>query len=192
MEYPLNLSFKIMALATQISVKDANGAEVCYVKQKMFKLKEKVTVFTDSTQSQTLCEIGANKILDFSAAYTFTGQDGQPFGNVKRQGMRSLFKSHYDVAAGDQAAYTVTEGNPMAKVFDSILGEIPVIGLLTGYMFHPRFDVTDLEGNVCYQMTKQPAFLEGKFILEETISRDDDFLVLIALLMIVLLERRKG
>ena len=47
MNYPLDLSFKILAIAPQISVSDANGALVLYVKQKAFKLKEDVTIYAD-------------------------------------------------------------------------------------------------------------------------------------------------
>ena len=40
MQYPLELSFKIIALAPQIYVKDARGQELLYVRQKLLKLKE--------------------------------------------------------------------------------------------------------------------------------------------------------
>ena len=45
MQYPLELKFKVLALAPQISVTDAGGQQIFYVKQKLFKLKEAVTVF---------------------------------------------------------------------------------------------------------------------------------------------------
>ena len=192
MQYPLTVNFKIMAFAAQISVTNGEGQEVLYVKQKMLKLKEKVNLFTDSSKTQPLCDISANKILDFNAAYNFTRPDGQAFGSVRRKGMRSFWKAHYDVFSNDNPAYTITEGNPMVKVLDSIIGEIPVLGFFTGFMFHPRYDVTDTAGNVCYTLTKKPAFFGGKFVIEETAQRDDDVLVLVALMMMVLLERRRG
>ena len=39
MNYPLHLSFKILALARQLSMTDASGNRIFYVKQKVFKLK---------------------------------------------------------------------------------------------------------------------------------------------------------
>ena len=54
MQFPLQLRFKVLALATQIYVTDASGATVFYVKQKMFKLKEDIAVFgrvTERTQN---------------------------------------------------------------------------------------------------------------------------------------------
>ena len=53
MKYPLSLSFKIMAMAPQIYVRDATGEIVCYVKQKMFRLKEVVSVFRDQNVVST-------------------------------------------------------------------------------------------------------------------------------------------
>ena len=72
MDYPLTLTFKIMALSPQIFVNDVHGKTVCYVKQKMFKLKEAVTVYGDESKSHLLCEIKADRVIDWSAAYHFT------------------------------------------------------------------------------------------------------------------------
>ena len=67
MNYPLQLTFKLVALAPQLKVTDASGATVCYVRQKMFRLKESVEVFADETRTEKLCEIRADRIIDFSA-----------------------------------------------------------------------------------------------------------------------------
>ena len=53
-KYPLNLSFKLIVLAPQISVKDANGKEIFYVKQKVFALKEAVKIFSDAKDNNLL------------------------------------------------------------------------------------------------------------------------------------------
>jgi len=191
MQYPLTLTFKILALSPQISVKDAAGNEICYVQQKLFKLKERISVFTNRTRKDLLCEIRADRVIDFSAAYGFFNGDSS-FGSVKRRGMRSLWRSHYEISDSTGQKYTVTEGNPWAKVFDGILGGIPILGAFAGYFFHPRYEVKDTSGQICYVLRKQPAFLEGRFTFEETASRDDDILVLMSLLMVTLLERKRG
>ena len=89
MNYPLELSFKIVALAPQMKVSDSTGSPVCYVKQKLFKFKEAVEIFTDDTRTEKLCEIKAARVIDFSAKYTFYSNTGEAFGAVRRKGMRS-------------------------------------------------------------------------------------------------------
>ena len=41
-QYPLTLSFKVFALASQATVTDATGRTILYTKQKMFKFREHV------------------------------------------------------------------------------------------------------------------------------------------------------
>jgi hypothetical protein len=54
MQFPLKLTFKILAVAPQITVTDASGQILFYVKQKLFKLKEAITVYSDSSQTREL------------------------------------------------------------------------------------------------------------------------------------------
>ncbi len=71
MKYPLRFSFKILAFAPQVSVTDANSHEVCYVRQKLFKLKEHVDVYRTKKCEQILATIKADRVIDWSARYTF-------------------------------------------------------------------------------------------------------------------------
>jgi hypothetical protein len=59
MNYPLDLSFKLLALASQIYIRDANGNLFGYVKQKLFKLKEDINIFADESQTRQLYNIKA-------------------------------------------------------------------------------------------------------------------------------------
>ena len=104
MKYPINLSFKILALASQIYIRDPDNSLMGYVKQKMFKLKEDINVFADEQQTQHLYNIKADRILDFSANYRFSDPSGGAIGSIKRKGMRSIFKAHYLIsdASGNQ------------------------------------------------------------------------------------------
>ena len=52
MNYPLDLTFKVLALTGQIYVRDASGSLVAFVKQKFLKLKEDINIFADEQQSQ--------------------------------------------------------------------------------------------------------------------------------------------
>lgn len=194
MQYPLNLSFKLLTIASQIYVTDSSGRLLCYVKQKLFKLKEAITVFADEAQSQPLYQINADRALDFSASYHFSDPQGHSFGAIKRQGMRSLWSAHYDISVGNLAGFVVEEANPWVKVLDSMLGEIPVLGMFTGYLFHPAYVVTRPNGQEVMRLEKQPAFFEGKFVIEQlgALNEHEELCVLLGLMMVVLLERARG
>ena len=71
MNYPLTFRFKLLAFSPQIYVEDAAGKTVCYVKQKLFRLRENVEVHTDETRQQMHSTITADRIIDWSARYTF-------------------------------------------------------------------------------------------------------------------------
>jgi hypothetical protein len=193
-QYPLTLSFKILALAPQLSVVDANGNLIFYVKQKMFKLKEAVTVFGDEQQTQPLFEMKADRVIDFSARYHFTDQQGMSLGSIKRKGMKSLWKSHFDIFESETPVMMIQEENPWVKVMDGLFGEIPFVGILSGYVFQPAYLVSRSDGMVVMRMEKQPAFFEGKFQVEkkEPLDENDEILSLLSLLMMVLLERSRG
>ena len=108
--YPLTLSFKIVALAPQLSITDANGNLVAYVKQKLFKLKEAVTVFADERQTQSLFTMNADRNLDFSARYNFATAQGNAIGSVKRRGMKSIWSAHYEIMDGDTIVMSIKIG----------------------------------------------------------------------------------
>lgn len=194
MQYPLTFSFKIVALAPQIYVTDANNAPICYVKQKMFKLKEAVNVFTDNTQQQLLCQINADRVIDFSANYHFTDANGNRFGAVRRKGMKSIFKAHYEILENDQVILTVQEDNAWVKVMDALLGEIPILGMFTGYFFNPSYTMKTNDGVEVMRAKKQPSFFESKFLIEKFTEMDEvaELRSIMSYLMMALLERGRG
>ena len=192
--YPLSMSFKIVALAPQFTIRDANGNLIAYVRQKLFKLKEAVTVFADEQQTQPLYTLKADRILDFSARYHFADSAGMSLGSIKRKGMRSLWKAQYDILDGDTPTMTIREENAWVKVFDALFGEIPLLGMFSGYLFHPAYLVARSDDAVVLRMEKQPAFFEGKFSLQKTapLSESEEKRVLLSLIMMLLLERSRG
>lgn len=193
MKYPLTLSFKKIALAPQISVLGPDGNLIFYVKQKLFKLKEAITVFADQEQTKPLYTIGADRIIDFSAQYRFRNQEGIELGSVKRQGARSLWKAHYDIYDGDHVFMTIQEENAFVKVMDAIFGELPIIGIFSGYVFNPVYLVTQGD-QVVMRVTKNPAFLESSFTIEEVtdIPESQEIQIILSLILMVLLERSRG
>ncbi len=194
MNYPLSVSFKIMAIAHQMSITDAQGNLIFYVKQKMFKLKEAVTVFADKEQTQPLYTINADRVIDFSARYRFTDRNGMPVGSVKRQGMKSIWKARYDIFDNENPLMNISEENPWTKVLDGLFSEIPLVGMFAGYVFNPSYLISHANGTVLMRMNKQPAFLEGKFNIEKYVDMPpiEETRALLSFIMMILLERRRG
>jgi len=194
MDYPLTMSFKIFGFAPQIFVRALGGADVYYVKQKLFKLKEAVSVFRDKSQSDLLFTISADRVLDFSAKYNIKTAAGEVIGAVKRQGMRSLFRATYEIHDdGGQPVMTITEESVMKRMMDLLAGEIPVIGFVLTMLINPTYLVKRGD-EVVMKLVKKPAFFEGKFEIEQVtaLSEMEEKRALLALLMMALLERRRG
>ncbi|HEX9595710.1 MAG TPA: hypothetical protein VF982_02430 [Anaerolineales bacterium] len=195
MNYPIDLSFKILAIASQIYVRDATGNLIGYVKQKFFKLKEDINIFADEAQTQLQFNIKADRIIDFSAKYTFTDNRGAVLGAIKREGMRSLWRSRYQIfnASGNQVM-KIAEENGWVKIWDALLGEVPILGFFTGYLFHPAYLVSSMDDKVVARLEKKPAFFEGRFQLTSLASMDsvEEQLALLGVLTMTLLERGRG
>jgi uncharacterized protein YxjI len=195
MSYPLTLRFKRIAIARQVSVEDSRGMLLMYVKQKVLKLREAITVFADREQSRPLYHIKADRIIDFSAAYHVTDASGQLIGTIKQQGMRSIWRTRYSIMRGDTAVFEMREENPWAKVADSFLGEIPVLGILTNYLFHPRYAVSTPDGIAVVRIRKQPSLFEALFeVTRENVplSTEDERLALIGTVATMMFEKNRG
>ncbi|HEX7314423.1 MAG TPA: hypothetical protein VF297_10895 [Pyrinomonadaceae bacterium] len=194
MNFPLELSFKKVALNPQVKVSDAAGNVVLYTKQKAFKLKEAVTVFADVEQTRPLYTINADRVLDFNAKYNIADASGRSLGAVARKGRKSLWRAEYEVLDGGGPALTIREENGWVKVADALFNELPLVGILSGYVFNPSYVLTDAAGAALMRLTKQPAFFEGRFRVEKlgVMSEADETRAVLSFLMMLLLERRRG
>ncbi|MCG2793119.1 MAG: hypothetical protein L6262_06215 [Weeksellaceae bacterium] len=196
LNYPLNFKFKITTLSSDFNITDRNGNYVAYVREKIFKLKDDVIVYNNESKSQEIFRIKANQWIDFNASFSITDLvTGQNFGKLARRGMRSIWKSHYDIFdENDQNKYQINEDNGWIKVFDGIVGEIPIVGMFTGYFLNPSYTVKDSAGKEYFRLKKMPSLIGRRFKLERLIDIDDEdeTLVVLSFLMMVLLERSRG
>lgn len=196
LNYPLDFKFKISTLSSDFNITDKNGNYVAYVRQKMFKLKEDVVVFSDESRKTELFRIKANQWLDFNASYNITNvTENKIQGKLARKGMRSLWKSHYDIIdENGEAKFYITEDNAWVKVLDGMVGELPIIGMFTGYFLNPSYSVKDKSGKVLFRLKKMPSLIGRRFQLERLVDIPDEeeTLIVLSYLMMVLLERAKG
>jgi hypothetical protein len=197
LRFPLTFTFKIIAIAPQLTVVDASGEEVCYIRQKAFKLRESVTVFRNSAQQDVIGKIEADRIIDWGARYTFHDAEGHAIGAVGRRGAKSLFRAHYEIfadAVSKEVGKTIEEESVAIRLLDHLFGQIPLVGMFTGFVFHPSYAVKAKDGTVVARLEKQSAFLEGRFLLEKVadLSEQEEFQILLSCLMLTLLERSRS
>lgn len=197
-QYPLKLRFKLVALAPRIIVTDANGMEVLYIHQKTFAWKEDIRIYRDQSKAEEVYRINAEKVIDFNTRYNITEIfSGKEIGNIKSKGWRSIWKATYHLAdGGDMQTHTIEEENPWVKVADTVLGELPVIGIFTGYFLHPRYNVIRLaDGAITMSLVKEPAFFEGVYTIElqdQNVSHDEEIRSLMGLVLMVQFMRGRG
>ncbi|MCI4668525.1 MAG: hypothetical protein MRZ79_10330 [Bacteroidia bacterium] len=195
LQFPINFVFKISTLANDFTATDASGKVVAYVRQKMFKLKEEVKIYADATKSKINYTIKADRWLDFSAAYSFFDEDGKEFGKIARKGWKSLWKAEYHlIDENAEIQYMVREENGWVKVFDALFSEIPILGIFTGYVFNPSYLVTDTDNQPIVRLKKKASFFGRNFEVDKigSMDNDDDDRIMLGLMMMILLERRRG
>ena len=119
--YPLNFTFNISTTANDFKATDSQGKTIAYVKQKMFKLKEDITVYSNENKSQVNYKINADRWIDFSAAYSIKNSNNIEIGKIARKGWKSIWKAEYEVINKDQKLkYRIKEDNAWVKVLDHL------------------------------------------------------------------------
>ncbi len=193
--YPLTLTFKVLTISSYIRVVDATGRLVSYVKQRAFRLREDVTIFSDEEQRQPLFHIKANKIIDIGATYAITSADGRPLGSLKQRGMRTFWTATYDILDETGSAIgLIHEQDAWVKVIDGLIGEIPLVGFVIQQWINPTYLIDGAGGPTYLRLRKRPSLIERRFTLEQDSPLPSrlEQVALPAVLMVVLLERGRG
>ncbi|MHB9056818.1 MAG: LURP-one-related/scramblase family protein [Paludibacteraceae bacterium] len=195
MQFPLYFTFKISTITNDFRVHDANGKELAFVRQKLFKMKEEIHVFSNEDRIQLDYKIKADHWLDFSATYRFFDAQDNGLGCIARHGMKSIWKAFYQIYDENQKPdFTVNEENAFVKVFDGIFGELPIIGIFSGYFFNPSYIVTRPDGNQIVRLQKEKSFFGRRFTVNKLaeFESDEGIRILLSLMMMILLERNRG
>ena len=101
--------FKLAGAAFHIYTPD--GALAFYSKQKAFKLKEDIRIYTSEAMDTEALHIQARQILDISAAYDVIDPIAQEkVGTVKRKGLKSMIQDEWIIMDGaDREIGTISE-----------------------------------------------------------------------------------
>ena len=93
---------------------DLQGNLVAYSKQKRFRLREDIVLFSDMSCTVPLIQIKARSIMDLATTYDIIdSQTGASLGSAKRNFMKSIIKDSWTISDAS--------GNPYAQfIEDSI------------------------------------------------------------------------
>ena len=81
----------------EVRIFDENQQQLLFfVKQKAFKLKEDITVFTDESQREAIINIKARGIIDFGTTYDISDVvSNQKVGALRRKGFKSMLRDSW-------------------------------------------------------------------------------------------------
>ena len=193
MKFPIDIVGRVLVLTPQLRVLDADGTLRLYVKQKMFRLREKVEVYLDEDKKQLAYTMQADRILDFSVNYSVVNTQNQTLGAIGRKGLRSIWRTHYEITRGGQGVATVREENAWIKVLDGLLDSIPVLGALSNFFLHPKYIVTNPAGKEIMRLSKRASFVERRYTIDQLADLGgDEELIVVSLMMLVLLDGQRG
>lgn len=86
----------------------ADGTLAAYCKQRAFKLKEDLRVYTDESQTEELFRIGARSIIDLGATYDVRLPTGETIGSLRRKGLKSAFVRDEWLVSDEQGQQVAT------------------------------------------------------------------------------------
>ncbi|NGM71795.1 hypothetical protein [Sphingobacterium sp. SGL-16] len=192
--YPLHFKFKITTFSNDFEATDALGNTIFYVREKILIWRDQMKVYSDSSKSELLYEIKSNKLIDFQQTFTITNPQGNIIGKVRRKSIRSLWKSTFKLMdTYDNHDHTIQEKNAFVKLWDGIFGEIPIIGMLSGYVFNPSYILSANEGEELFELNKEPSFFGRKFTVHKITEKEvNEERMVLSLALMVLNERSRG
>ncbi len=208
LDYPLNLSFKVLTAIDHIEVTDRAGRQVAHARE---GFEEDLTVYGDDTEQKISYRIQTEKVVDFNATYEIITPDGRHVGAVRQKSVKSFWRSTYDLlnAAGREVG-AVRERNPRTALANRLVTMpfhflpvpfhfLPVPFLdevgyaLDGFFFRPSY-LVGLNGRETLCVRKRRSLLKSGFTVEKLghFSEDEEDLLFASILIIALLENDLG
>lgn len=181
---------KVFDIVPQFFITDHEGQMVGYCRQKLFKFKEEIVVFTDRSRETELLRIKARNIIDFGATYDVKLPNGQSMGSLRRKGLKSTF-------VRDEYLVFDEHDNPLGTLqedsaFRALLRRgIEAAAALMPQTYHLR-DTSGREIAKFRQHFNPFVFKLGIVVLSDHDQLDDLMLIAIGVLTAVIEGRQKS
>ncbi|MEM7623709.1 MAG: hypothetical protein AAF235_10970 [Planctomycetota bacterium] len=185
---------KILKLfGASFHVFDASGEVIAFCKQKAFKLREDIRIYTDEDMQTELFSLKARTIMDFSTTYDVTlpgDGGGEALGSLRRKGMASTF-------VRDSWLVFDADGNEIASIVErgAWLAFARRMVDLVAIISPQKFDVKR-PGDDAHIATLRQHFNPAVYRLGVTVHEEDpsldDLMILASACLIAAIEGRQG
>ena len=105
---------------------DTAGNVVFYSKQKAFKMKEDIRIYTGEDRATELLSIRTDQVIDFGATYHVHDpqQGGLHVGSLKRKGLKSFLRDEWEVldASGQKVGVIHEDSTALALLRRLVVG----------------------------------------------------------------------
>jgi len=115
---------KILAISPTFEIFDAAGTPLLYCQEKLFKIKDDIRIYSDSSKQVELLRIRQRNIMDWAGLFDVIDPgSGAKIGALRRKGWRSFLRDEWHLLdANDQQVGSVLEtGIPILRRFFKIL-----------------------------------------------------------------------
>jgi len=103
-------------LGAAFHIYDPQGNLAFYSKQKAFKLREDIRLYSDESMQTEILTIQARNIIDFSASYDVMDPiTGEKVGALRRKGLRSLMRDQWHVLDPNDEPICIIEEDSLFK-----------------------------------------------------------------------------
>lgn len=177
---------KVLALGKKYYIYDSHGKLIGFVKQKLFKLKEDIRIFTDESMSHELLKIKQKNILDWSGTFKVKDPAAGKIGFVGRKSWKSIMRDTWKVWDKDkrELATLKERGGTLAVLrrFISILQFVP-----------KKYDFSDPHGTKFAEAVQKFKIIGDTWIVNiSPVTTVDKRLLVTAALMMDIIEQGKG
>lgn len=172
-------------LGTKFHIYNSAGDVVGFCKQKAFKLKEDIRLFTDDSATEELITIQARSIIDFSAAYDVVqSDDGKKLGAYKRRGGKSFFRDSWIILDENE--------NEVGQLQEDSMGLALLRRFALGRLLPQKFHLEDSSGKLIasYQSHFNP-FINKMTVTIEDGAGLDPFLLLSGGVLLMVIEGKQ-
>jgi len=140
-EHEYMIRRKILTIfGAKFHIYNNNGELIGFSKQKAFKLKEDIKIYTDESMATPLVSINARSVIDFSASYDVTNSStGEKYGALQRKGFSSIIRDSWMfLDTNDESVGTLQEDSAGMAIVRRF---VPL-----GNMFPQKFTLTGNDG----------------------------------------------